>query len=109
MQLASQQQNHIPDLDSEGWVHMHCVAAESDGWHPANKQLHITDEYCFDGAWSKSFKKEISGYNKFLFDFGDCLKWLIATKESVTRDNNAGMNCCIEHSSLSPNSKHEAC
>mmetsp|Transcript_29544 Transcript_29544/g.43581 ORF Transcript_29544/g.43581 Transcript_29544/m.43581 type:complete len:288 (-) Transcript_29544:88-951(-) len=107
-QLSSQQRNHFPDLDREGWVHVRHVAAVSDGWHPANDQLRGTDEYRFDGAWSKNFEKEVSGYNEFLFAFGDRSKWLVATKESVTGDNYADTSRCIERSSLSPNSKHEA-
>eukprot|EP00957_Ditylum_brightwellii_P055685 4219337-Ditylum_brightwellii.AAC.1 len=56
----------------------------------------------------KNFKKEVSGYNGSLFAFGDCSKWLVANKKSITGDNYADISCCIECSSLSPNSKHEA-
>ena len=75
------------DIAGGGW-HLVRHAPPGDRWHGASDNLAGTDEYGDPaggptGAEEWSVKFDETPHNQFLFMTGDCLKWLIATKEAV--------------------------
>jgi len=85
---------HCSSVDGGGWTLVRHTAGTGN-WGPWSDDLTGTDEWGVDDGsrsdnhWTVAWSGET--YNQFLFSYGDCSGWLIATRDAVNGEhyNNA--------------------
>lgn len=96
--------NGCENVDGGGWILVRHASAKDDTWHPTNDQCFGTDAYGeysnnpqSSNTWSIPFYN--SGFNQFLFAYGDCSEWLVTERETAIGSYDVNDKRCVLNSS----------
>ena len=97
--------NGCENVDGGGWTLVRHVSGTNGAWHPANDQCFGTEdgygEYSNDtqslSTWSIPYHN--SGFNQFLFAFGDCSNWVVTTRDTAIGSYYQDDERCVLNSS----------